>query len=220
MPGTAVWLQLAYNAALILIHRPLLGEASNTDRRRFSLTVATTAASTISRTLLEPLVMDEFAAIGPQILDYISIAAIMHLLNATSGRSRLGRQSAHGLRTCIYALSSMSSFWANRSQRSIRHIQDLARRWEVIWALPLPYAQLETYERELSSLQMLESGSTQETNKAPIAYSFSNGTAFEETAQEFWHSVEAADHDWIFDNTLEPSLVDFDTLDWWLGGVD
>ncbi|KAI4853369.1 hypothetical protein E4T44_00877 [Aureobasidium sp. EXF-8845] len=222
MPGTAVWLQLAYNAALILVHRPLLGEASDTDRRRFSLTVATTAASTISRTLREHLVMDEISAIGPQILEYISIAATIHVLNATSGRSKLGRQSAHGLRTCLYALSSMNSFWANRSQRSIRHIQDLARRWGVIWALPSPYAQQENSETGLSSLQMLGSESTQETNIAPIAHSVSDGTALEDTAQEFWDLVEAADQDWIFDNAhnIEPSFVDFDTLDWWLGGGD
>ncbi|KAI4834237.1 hypothetical protein E4T44_08957, partial [Aureobasidium sp. EXF-8845] len=46
---TAVWLEVAYNAALILVHRPLLSEVSSSEAGRFSLTVATTAASAISR---------------------------------------------------------------------------------------------------------------------------------------------------------------------------
>ena len=220
VPGTAVWLQLAYNAALILIHRPLLRGASDTNRGRFSLTVATTAASTISRTLQGLLTMDGFGALAPQILDYISTAAIMHLLNATSGKSTLGRQSAHGLATCLNALSSMNSSWAQKSTRSIRHIQDLARRWGVVWALPAQYAQPKVSEPELPSIQMTGSSSVCDADAAPSTSSFINDIALNRMAQEFWDSVGAGDQEWLIYSARdsELSFEDLALSDWWLGG--
>lgn len=74
---------------------------------------------------------------SPQVVDYIVSAAVIHLLNATSGkRSALGRQSMSGIRTCLEALQDMHRQWPSLGARSIRQIQDLAHRWKVVWALP------------------------------------------------------------------------------------
>lgn len=68
-------------------------------------------------------------------------ASVVHLLNATSGRTALGRQSAHGLKSCMNALLDMEHKWDSRVKLCIRKIQELANKWEVVWALPLQASQ-------------------------------------------------------------------------------
>lgn len=220
MPETAVWLQLAYNAALILIHRPLLSEASNTKLGRFSLTVATTAASTISRILREYDTAQGCTALAPQIVDYISIAAIMHLLNATSGKNRLGRQSANGLRTCVHALSSMSSKWRTRSLNSLQNIQDLARRWEVVWALPLQYTQIPPSNISSSIPETLGYSVELESREESSVYKIFDDTALDAAVHGLWDLGEVADQDWILDNaqSTESNYVDIWNMNWQLYG--
>ncbi|KAH0401512.1 hypothetical protein KCU89_g4085, partial [Aureobasidium melanogenum] len=220
MPETAVWLQLAYNAALILIHRPLLSEASTIKLGRFSLTVATTAASTISRILRELGTAQGFIAIAPQVIDYISIAAIMHLLNATSGRNRLGRQSANGLRTCVHALSSMSSRWRTRSHNSLQHIQNLAQRWEVVWALPLQYSQALPPNNNSSTSKTYDSDAGHEVGKTSSVYKIFDHTALDAAAQGLWDLGGVTDQDWILDNaqSMENNYLDFWDSSWQLAG--
>lgn len=220
MPETAVWLQLAYNAALILIHRPLLSEASNTKLGRFSLTVATTAASTISRILREFGTAQGFTTLAPQILDYVSIAAIMHLLNATSGKNRLGRQAANGLRICVHALSSMSSKWKTRSLNSLQNIQDLARRWEVVWALPLQYTQIPPSNTSTSTPETLECSVELETQEVSNVYKIFDDSALDAAVQGLWDLGEVADQDWILDDgqSIESNYVDIWNMNWQLYG--
>ncbi|THY54543.1 hypothetical protein D6C98_04508 [Aureobasidium pullulans] len=194
---TAVWLQLSYQAALILIHRPLLSEASGSKAGRFSLTVATTAAAAISRTVREFGATRNFTAIAPQIIDYISIAATMHLLNATSGKNRLGRQSANGLRTCVQTLSEMSPAWEKRAQDSLQHIQNLAHRWEVVWALPIQHSQvLACGARPLNTEQDF-GGLGPESHAAVDVYNVFDDTALNTAAETLWGTEGTADHDWI-----------------------
>lgn len=194
---TAVWLQLSYQAALILIHRPLLSEASGSKAGRFSLTVATTAAAAISRTVREFGATRNFTAIAPQIIDYISIAATMHLLNATSGKNRLGRQSANGLRTCVQTLSDMTPTWERRAQDSLQHIQNLAHRWEVVWALPIQHSQvLACGARPLNTEQDF-GGLGPESHAAVDVYNVFDDTALNTAAETLWGTEGTADHDWI-----------------------
>lgn len=216
MPETAVWLQLAYNAALILIHRPLLSEASNTKLGRFSLTVATTAASTISRILREFGTTQGLSSTAPQIVDYISIAAIMHLLNATSGKNRLGRQSANGLRICIHTLSSMSSRWKIRSHNSLQHIQTLAQRWEVVWALPLQYTRVPPPNKNSLTLGTCDFGDEPEIEKLSSVYQIFDDTVLDAAVQGLWDLGEVADQDWVLNNaqSAESDFVDFGDLNW------
>ncbi|KAI5195849.1 hypothetical protein E4T38_08844 [Aureobasidium subglaciale] len=217
MTETAVWLEVAYNAALILIHRPLLSEASSSKAGRFSLTVATTAASAISRIVRDFGATHDVSRIAPQIIDYVSIAAIMHLLNATSGRNRLGRQSANGLRICVQALSAMVPRWEKRASSSLRHIQNLARRWEVVWALPLQYSRAmppqSRVQEDSNGLQDMQGYG------ALNSYNVFNDAALDVAAETLWGSEGIEDQDWILHSAsnLDGQANIWD-LDWQLLG--
>jgi hypothetical protein len=138
---SVVWFQLAYHAALLLIHRPFLNEPAGSSTLEFALRSATSAAASISRIVRVYKSHQGFATVAPQVMDYILSAAVIHLLNATSGRTTLGRQSANGIRSCVQALMDMDQKWQVRVQRSIRRIQELANRWRVVWALPISLSQ-------------------------------------------------------------------------------
>ncbi|KAI5203911.1 hypothetical protein E4T39_03971 [Aureobasidium subglaciale] len=217
MSETAVWLEIAYNAALVLIHRPLLSEASSSKAGRFSLTVATTAASAISRIVRDYSMTHDISILAPQIIDYVSIAAIMHLLNATSGRNRLGRQSANGLRICVQALSAMVPRWEKRASNSLQHIQSLARRWEVIWALPLRYSQAIPYQPHSQG----DSNGLQDMQAygAPNSYNVFDDAALDIAAETLWGSEGTEDQDWILHSASHlDGQADIWDLDWQLLG--
>jgi hypothetical protein len=140
-PPSVIWFNMAYHAAVLLIHRPFLNEPKGSYTLNFALRSATSAANSISHIVRTYSKCSNFSAVGPQIVDYILSAAVIHLLNATSGRTALGRQSANGLKTCLTALLDMDSKWKIRVELSIRKIQELAHKWSVVWALPLQVSQ-------------------------------------------------------------------------------
>lgn len=211
---TVSCLEIAYNAALILIHRPLLVEASNSKAGKSSLTVATTAAAAISRLVRDLGATQEISRIAPQIIDYVSIAAIMHLLNATSGRSRLGRQSANNLRVCVQALSQMVLGWKKRASNSLRHIQNLAQRWEVVWALPLQYSQVVPLQPQARDS---DNGPTE--LQTPNFYDIFDDAAWDIAAETLLGQEEFADWDCSLHSGLPPEdQIVFEHLDWQLPG--
>ena len=71
------------------------------------------------------------------ILNYIVCAAVIHLLNATGGRTTLGRRSAANLKICIDALTAMRKRWKIRQEASFGFIRELAHKWKVVWALTI-----------------------------------------------------------------------------------
>lgn len=153
MPESAVWFQMAYHAAILLIHRPFLNEPSGSSTLEFALRSATSAAASICRIVRACRKHGGFAKVAPQIIDYILSAAVIHLLNATSGHTTLGRQSAHGIRSCVEALLDMQPKWNIRVQRSLRRIQELAHRWKAVWALPICLSQPLSLENQNSRPQ-------------------------------------------------------------------
>jgi len=132
---------MAYHAAVLLIHRPFLNEPAGSFTLNFAMRCATSAAASISNIVRTYSKSSEFCIVAPQVIDYIMSASVIHLLNATSGRTALGRQSANGLKTCMNALLDMPPKWKCRVLLSIRKIQELAHKWEVVWALPLNASQ-------------------------------------------------------------------------------
>ncbi|KEF56696.1 uncharacterized protein A1O9_06885 [Exophiala aquamarina CBS 119918] len=140
LPDSAVWFQMAYNTALLLIHRPLLNEPRGSSAATFALRSTTGAASTISRIIRSYRRSRKFGSLSPQVIDYILSAAVIHLLNATSGKTVLGRQAASGLRSCSDALTEIHERWPDIAAKAIQQIQDLAHRWKVVWALPVSLA--------------------------------------------------------------------------------
>jgi hypothetical protein len=162
MPESAVWFQIAYHAALLLIHRPFLNEPSGSSTLNFALRSATSAAASISRIIRGYRSHCGFVNVAPQVIDYILSAAVIHLLNATSGRTTLGRQSANGIRSCVEALLDMQPKWSIRMQCSITRIQELAHRWKVVWALPINLSQplvneSQTQDRSLEAINKIQS---------------------------------------------------------------
>ncbi|RDW59436.1 hypothetical protein BP6252_12523 [Coleophoma cylindrospora] len=141
MPESVVWFQMAYHAALLLIHRPFLNEPLGSSTLNFALRSATSAAASMSRIIRGHRNYCGLSNVAPQIIDYILSATVIHLLNATSGRTTLGRQSANGIRNCVEALLEMQPKWNVRVERSIIRIQELAHRWKVVWALPMNLSQ-------------------------------------------------------------------------------
>ncbi|PVH80842.1 hypothetical protein DL98DRAFT_417625, partial [Cadophora sp. DSE1049] len=73
-------------------------------------------------------------------MNYVVCAAAIHLLNATSGRTGLGRRSAGNLKICMDTLLAVGDRWDSRKDTSIRFIRKLAHKWKVVWALPLQFS--------------------------------------------------------------------------------
>ena len=140
LPDSAVWFQMAYNTALLLIHRPLLNEPKGSSAATFALRSTTAAASSISRIIRSYRRVRKFRSLSPQVVDYILSASVIHLLNATSGKTILGRQAVSGLRSCLEALIEIHEQWSLIASKLIRQIQELAHRWNVVWALPVNLA--------------------------------------------------------------------------------
>lgn len=146
-----IWFNMAYHAAVLLIHRPFLNEPAGSFTLNFAMRCATSAAASIANIVRMYSKSAEFRIVAPQVIDYIMSASVVHLLNATSGRTALGRQSANGLKSCMNALLDMRPKWNSRVQLSIRRIQELAHKWEVVWALPLQASQpLEQQQQQTS----------------------------------------------------------------------
>lgn len=139
--ASAVWFQLNYQTAMLLVHRPLLNESPGSFTLDLALRSVTSAAASISRILRVHRKYSGFKHVMPEVIECVLSAAVIHLLNATSGRTTLGRQSANGLRTCLEVLQEMEPKWHVRVDRAISRLQQLAHRWKVIWALPLNLSQ-------------------------------------------------------------------------------
>jgi len=152
LPDSAVWFQMAYNTALLLIHRPLLNEPRGSSAATFALRSTTGAASTISKIIRSYRRSRKFGSLSPQVIDYILSAAVIHLLNATSGKTVLGRQAANGLRSCSDALTEIHEQWPAIAAKAIQQIQDLAHRWKVVWALPVSLAHSLGWERNAAGV--------------------------------------------------------------------
>jgi hypothetical protein len=151
---------MAYQAALLLVHRPFLNEERGSLTLNHALRSVTSAACEISRLIRACSKHTAFDDALPQVVDYILCAAVIHLLNATSERetaerTTLGKQSANGLRVCLQALLKMESKWKIRAQRSIRRIQELAEKWKVLWALPISLSQPLSHRQNMDARQDL-----------------------------------------------------------------
>lgn len=86
---------------------------------------------------------------NPVIIHYLLSAAIVQLMNATSGSSALRKSSARQLRVCMDLLAQLRGPWRPRADKSIKVIRVLAQRWGVLGALPMHYSyRVEPVEQE------------------------------------------------------------------------
>lgn len=137
---SVICFQIAYHVAVLLVHRPFLGDADGSQTRILALRGATAAAMAICRILREYRRKCPLSSLPPQVMNYVVCAAVIHLLNATSGRTGLGRRSAGNLKICMDTLVAVGERWDARKNTSIRFIRKLAHKWKVVWALPLQFS--------------------------------------------------------------------------------
>jgi hypothetical protein len=189
--GSAIWFQVAYHTAVLLIHRPFLNEPTGSFTLNFALRSATSAAASISRITRTYRKHQAFKEVLPQIIEYLLSASIIHLLNATSGRTLLGRQPANGLRCCVEALQDMDPKWEIRVQRAVLRTRQLAHRWKVVWALPLSLSQpLQQHDLMRDKLPEKEDVTNDHQNAEVPHFTTSGGNvndySFDEYLGDFW----------------------------------
>ncbi|KAL1301910.1 hypothetical protein AAFC00_006088 [Neodothiora populina] len=215
MPDSVVWLQLSYQTSLILIHRPLLDESGKSPAGRFAIQSVTTAAATITKIVRAYRRLRSFTSISPQIIDYILTAAVIHLLNATAGRTPLGRRSANGVRICVDALYEMQDRWGHRARAAFRRIQELAHKWEVVWTLPIAHSGPLSNPREAAKKDATPRVDPGFASHAIRVDDGLDHIALHATIESFWEDpplqhdddlasaiqgMDASYLDWLFDN--------------------
>lgn len=179
---------MAYHTALLLIHRPLLNEPRGSSALAFALRSTTASAASISRIIRSyRRSRQRFESLAPQVVDYILAGAVIHLLNATAGKTPLGRQSASGLRSCIDALDEFRARWAFIATRALAKITELAHQWKVAWALPIHLARPIETPTDLgrhgssasssSSPPVLGAGTDADVESAPSRFTNHHGVA-------------------------------------------
>lgn len=128
--------QMSYQMSLILIHRPYLREPPDSVSYRLALRSMTTAATTIASLIRAYQKLESFERAPFYVVHNILTAAIMHLLSATSSETTLRQQSITRFRVCVAALEELQNTWP-RAKKSINLLQELANRWNVVFALPM-----------------------------------------------------------------------------------
>ncbi|TDZ61475.1 Nitrogen assimilation transcription factor nit-4 [Colletotrichum trifolii] len=103
-----------------------------------SLTAAATATSRLVRTYRRALGFGTPA--NPVVIHHLLSAAIVHLMNATSGTPALRHQSTYWLRQCLELLRELQVAWPFRAGKSITVIRVLAHHWGVVRALPIEFS--------------------------------------------------------------------------------
>ncbi|KAL1791752.1 hypothetical protein ACET3X_009503 [Alternaria dauci] len=140
-PNTsAIYYQLAFQAATILIHRPFFSEPIGTPTLSIALKAGTKAALEICHIIRSVKKTSSLADYLQHAINYIVCAAVIHLMNATCGRTALGRRSANNLGICMDALGDMGPRWKCRQQKAILFLRKMAHKWKVVWALPLQHS--------------------------------------------------------------------------------
>lgn len=215
--------QIAYHTAVLLVHRPFLGDAEGSQTRTLALRGATAAALAICRNLREYRRKCPLDSLPPQVMNYVVCAAVIHLLNATSGRTGLGRRSAGNLKICLDTLIAVGERWDARKNTSIQFIRKLARKWKVVWALPLQFsAPLEDSE----PLSRMESASEKDDARCSTQPQETSLFAFPDTLEFPFDQLSAfpAEHDtsaldWLYagqfhDNeTISPVAAAINSMD-------
>ncbi|PYH46223.1 uncharacterized protein BP01DRAFT_338683 [Aspergillus saccharolyticus JOP 1030-1] len=134
-----IYLHISYHMSHILIHRPYLREASQNGKMyQLCVRAMSTAAASIVRLLREYRKIAPLDLIPPFVVHSVLTAAVTHLCNATATHQALRSASIAQFRVCFHALWEMQARWM-KAKRAIRLLRELARRWQVMVALPLQH---------------------------------------------------------------------------------
>jgi hypothetical protein len=135
----AYYLHIGFHTAIILLNRPLL-ERGMTENHQTPLQTMAKSANAIRQTIQRYCRDYTFADAPPYLVFHVTRACVVFLLLATSPNLGTQRSAAYGLKHCLAAIDRCVQAWYNLHNRSIRLIQDLASRWQVVKSLPMRYS--------------------------------------------------------------------------------
>ncbi|KAK0644892.1 hypothetical protein DIS24_g8423 [Lasiodiplodia hormozganensis] len=137
------YFQISYHVSLILLNRPFL---HSTPQPTFSsaLHAMGVAASAITDLLQRFRIQHSAKDVPPFMIYHVLRAVTVLLLLATSSLSSTSKPPQHRpnswlsarLKLCLEFLEDAGQTWRERSDCAVRAVQELAVRWNVVWALP------------------------------------------------------------------------------------
>lgn len=139
------YFQISYHVSLILLNRPFL---HSTPHPTFSsaLRAMGVAASAITDLLQRFRAQHSTKDVPPFMIYHVLRAVTVLLLLATSSlsstaasrppRHRPNSWLSARLKLCLEFLEDAGQTWRERSECAVRAVQELAARWNVVWALP------------------------------------------------------------------------------------
>ncbi|RAH42164.1 uncharacterized protein BO95DRAFT_476086 [Aspergillus brunneoviolaceus CBS 621.78] len=134
-----IYLHISYHMSHILIHRPYLKQATQrSSMYQLCVRAMSTAAASIVRLLREYRKVAPVDHMPPFVVHSVLTAAVTHLCNATSTYQALRSASTAQFRVCFHVLWVMQQRWV-KARRAICLLRQLARRWQVMGALPLQH---------------------------------------------------------------------------------
>jgi hypothetical protein len=187
-----VVLELSYQNAILLIHRPFLRESTGSSAFKLALRSLNTASSAVARLIRGHCKHSSFADAPPFLIHHFLTAGVSILVIATSVPPDAKRQTAGKLRVCIEALEEMCHRWPETARKAISLLRRLAFRWSVVWVLPV---RLSTPMRTAGAVRYTEERSQEEAlepDHTSVDWDF-----FGET--ENWGTLDAA----VFQGTYE-----------------
>jgi hypothetical protein len=129
----------------------------------------------------------------PLLMHHLLSAAIVHLMNTTTGSVPLKRHSTRLVRACVDLLADLSKTWPVRSNKSIKVIEVLAQRWGVGFALPpessMTFVTARTAEDLSTSLEAADATNEGNTGLNKEAYNFhqDDSANLDEETLDFQH---------------------------------
>lgn len=153
----AHYLHIGFHTAIILLNRPLLERGMTEDHQR-PLQAMATSANAIYQAIQRYCKDYSFADSPPYLVLHITRACVVFLLLATSSTVGIQRSAANGLKHCLKAIDQCAQSWRHLADRSIRLIQELAARWQVVKSLPMHHSNMAYGFNDTSGLRA-ESGS-------------------------------------------------------------
>jgi hypothetical protein len=148
----AYYLHIGFHTAIILLNRPLLEQGMAGDLRRILQTMVT-SANDICQAVQQYCRNYSFADGPPYMVFHITRACVVFLLIATSSTLGIQRSAANGLKHCLKAIDQCAQTWDHITDRSIRLIQELASRWQVVKSLPMRYSNVTFDFSDVSGLR-------------------------------------------------------------------
>ncbi|PYI01557.1 hypothetical protein BO78DRAFT_245881 [Aspergillus sclerotiicarbonarius CBS 121057] len=138
-PKPVLLFHMAYQMAVLVTMPPFLRlfATAKTEKQKISqamplvLQSLTSAAACMVRHVQNYCKWYGFKHSNPLLIHHLLSASIVHLMNTTTTSIPFRRYSTRSVRSCVNLLHKLGRHWQLRSEKSIKVIKTLARRWNV-----------------------------------------------------------------------------------------